>query len=446
MAGRGREQLERLAQCVELELAVDPVPDLVRAARVAGQAGERLLAGHRPAGHGVGGLQVGAIGQDAVGHEGDGVVQQAVRAVGGHRLAGVALVPDPHVAVVVVPAGLRALRQRHGGRGDHAAAAAGQPGQHRVAVPAALGGQARPEFGNGRRPGRLGGQPRLRGLYRDPGQRLVRDLQHQVVKGTRVQGQVQLQGAVRAYGGVPAARPPHPERAAAGRPYPTGLLELAHPVPPEAGPQVQDHPDPRGAAEGDDPAQHHRGVRVARVGQCLTALGETAAGDPAAAPDQRAALVVPAPHEARFLRGHGVDAGPADQAGEDTIRIPPGRAQPGEVAARPDQRAPFPVRHQRILTQHVRGELVRRAQIMTGHALLIRRSGASGYPSLAGPNDHPPAGAAQSGMTGPADQAVAVPGGGDQLAQDAGELAAGRGRERGDDPAELTLAPPRHHG
>ena len=40
VTGRGREELERLAQRVELELAVDPVTDLVRAARVAGQMGE----------------------------------------------------------------------------------------------------------------------------------------------------------------------------------------------------------------------------------------------------------------------------------------------------------------------------------------------------------------------------------------------------------------------
>ncbi len=372
MAGRGREELERLAQRVELELAVDPVPDLVRTARVAGQAGERLLPGHRPAGHGVGGLEVGAVGQDALRHEGDGVIQQAVRAVGGDRLPGVALIPDPDVAVVVVPAGLGALRQRRGGRGHHAAAAAGQAGQHGVAVPAVRGGQAVARFRDGRRPGRLGGLPRFRGPHRNPRQRLVRYLQHQIVIGALAEVQVQLQGTVRPHRGARATRPPQPERAAAGGPHPAGLPELAHPVPPEAGPQVQDHPDAGGTVEGHDPAQHDRGVRVARVSQGLAALGEPAAGDPPAAPDERALFVVPAPDEA-LLRGHGVYAAPADQAGEHGAGIPPGGTQPGEVAAGADQRAPFPVRHQRVLAEHVRGKLVGRTGIVARHALLIRR-------------------------------------------------------------------------
>ena len=40
VAGRGREELQRLAQGVELELPVDPVANLVRAARVTGQMSE----------------------------------------------------------------------------------------------------------------------------------------------------------------------------------------------------------------------------------------------------------------------------------------------------------------------------------------------------------------------------------------------------------------------
>ena len=83
MAGRGGEELQRLAQRVQLELPVDPVADLVRAARVAGQVRERaLLPGTGPRDTVYAGFS-GAVGQHALGHEGDGIVQQAVRAVGG---------------------------------------------------------------------------------------------------------------------------------------------------------------------------------------------------------------------------------------------------------------------------------------------------------------------------------------------------------------------------
>ena len=173
--------------------------------------------------------------------------------------------------------------------------------------------------------------------------------------GARVQRQVQLQRTVRPHRRVRPARPAHPQRAAAGRPQPAGLLQLAHPGPPEAGRRSRT----TRTRAGPSRATTRRNTTVvcgsARVGQRLAALGEAAAGNPAAAPDQRAALVVPAPDEARFFRGHGVDAGAADQGWRTRRRNPTG----GRIARRSrrgaDQRAPFPVRHQRVLAQDVRG-------------------------------------------------------------------------------------------
>ena len=65
---RGGEQLEHLAERVELELVADPVPGPDRAAGIAAQP-QAALAGNRLAGHGVGRHQVRAVGQHAVGDE-----------------------------------------------------------------------------------------------------------------------------------------------------------------------------------------------------------------------------------------------------------------------------------------------------------------------------------------------------------------------------------------
>ena len=110
MAGGRGEQQQRFAERVELELGVDAVADDVGAAGVAGQLAVTLV-GHRAAVERVGGLQVGAVGEQPLGDEADGVVEQRVRPVGGDGLAGVALVADPDVAVVVVAALLGALGQ-----------------------------------------------------------------------------------------------------------------------------------------------------------------------------------------------------------------------------------------------------------------------------------------------------------------------------------------------
>ena len=82
----------------------------------------------------VGGTQLPAVLGQPRGHEADRIVHDRERAGAGGRLARVALVADPHVAVVVVAALLRTLGQRSGCRGDHSAAAGGHAADHRAGV------------------------------------------------------------------------------------------------------------------------------------------------------------------------------------------------------------------------------------------------------------------------------------------------------------------------
>jgi hypothetical protein len=93
-------------------------------------------------------------------------------------------------------------------------------------------------------------------------------------------GPAHISGPARVQVAQPAG--PRPVIAALDRPQ----AVLAEP-----GPQVQDDLDLRGAAVGDDPAEHDGAARVDRERECLVALGDAVGGDPAAAPDQRAFLV-----------------------------------------------------------------------------------------------------------------------------------------------------------
>jgi hypothetical protein len=217
-AGGGGQQLEDLAQRVELKL----VPDAV--ARPGGAAGvaahpQVALAGDGAAGHGVGRPQVRAVGQDPLGDERHRAVQQRMRPVRGHGQARVALVADPGVAVVVVADALQALGQRGRRGGHHGPAAGRQPGQHRVGVPGvadrdqagAVGGRAGPAVLR-RRPGgvRVGRCP-----VQDP----VAQLQHQVVVVAGGHGQRQLQALpVPAGPRPPGPGEPEPDAAAAAGP------------------------------------------------------------------------------------------------------------------------------------------------------------------------------------------------------------------------------------
>ncbi|PQM49466.1 hypothetical protein C1Y40_00316 [Mycobacterium talmoniae] len=154
-AGGGRQQLQRISEGVELELAVHPVSGLIGAAGVAGQV-ERRFIGHRAAGSGVGGFEVGSVVQHPCGDELGGRVEQVGGTGHGGGQPRVALVADPHVAVVVVLVGVGPLRQAGGRGGDHTAGGAGQSAQHRPGV----GGVVRRDGVGQVRPGP---RPRVRG-------------------------------------------------------------------------------------------------------------------------------------------------------------------------------------------------------------------------------------------------------------------------------------------
>jgi hypothetical protein len=122
----GGEEHQRFTERVELELAVDPVPDDVVAARIAGQP-QMALVGYRLATGRICRSEVISVLDQLIGDEPERLVEQRKRVRGGGSgESGVALVADPDVAVVVVPAGFGALGQAGGCRCDHPAGGAGE--------------------------------------------------------------------------------------------------------------------------------------------------------------------------------------------------------------------------------------------------------------------------------------------------------------------------------
>src|SRR5262249_15842407 len=121
------------------------------------------------------------------------------------------------------------------------------------------------------------------------------------------------------------------------------------------------------------------------VRERLAALDDRVAGDPAAAPDECPGLVVATPHEAAVRRDR-VCPGAADQRGKDRSRVPAGGTHPDDLALRPDQGTPLPVRGQRIIPEHVWRELASR---WPGHGLPFGSSAVTGYPGAAATNGVP---------------------------------------------------------
>src|SRR6202044_1751201 len=172
-------------------------------------------------------------------------------------------------------------------------------------------------------------------------------LQDQVPGLARGHGEVQRQhgrppGAVR-LGPAYRTGPAHVQVTRAAGPYAVVVAgDRPQAAAAETGPQVQRDLDLRGTVARDDLAQHDHSAGLAGKREGLAALGDTVRGDPAAAPDQGAFLVVAAPDE-RAGRGDGVDTLAADQGGEDRVRVPPRGAHPHDVAARADDGAALPV-------------------------------------------------------------------------------------------------------
>jgi hypothetical protein len=352
-AGRRGEQLQRLPQAVELELADDLVARPARASRVPAQPqppfSRNGLASDR-----VGGHQAGAVVQDPLGEEPDGAVEKRVRAVGGDRQPRVALVPDPGVAVVVVPPALHPLGQRGGGRGDHRAAARRQPAQDGVGVPGVPDADQVLAIRHHGGPGLLRGRPGLARTGRSAVQRAVGQFQDQIV--VPALGERQGKGQPIFAGPGPCrARPAEPDRAAAPGPASAGARQAGHAAAPVGGPDVEQHADPGWAVERLDSPQDDGAVRVGRHRQRLPALRPGPA-HPAAAPDEGPALVVPAPHVPGVGWGDRVAALAAEQPAEDRGAVPARCAQPRDRPVRADQRTALAVGDQRVLAQDVRPE------------------------------------------------------------------------------------------
>ena len=83
------------------------------------------------------------------------------------------------------------------------------------------------------------------------------------------------------------------------------MAERAQALAAELRPGIEPDPDPCAVMPGDDTTEQDRPVRVAGERQRFTALDKTLVGDPSAAPDQRAFLVVTPPYETG-PRGNGI--------------------------------------------------------------------------------------------------------------------------------------------
>ena len=357
--GGGGEQEQRLAEGVELELLVHPVADQVESAGVAGQV-ETALVGHLAAVHGVGRGNLVTIGVKPGGDEADGGVEQRVGTRHGGGLPRIALVPDPGVAVVIVAARLRPLRQAGCGGGYHPAVRAGQAGQDRAGVAGVPGGGDPRQRGDRVLPVPLGGVPQPGRAGRLLPEGAVRHLEHQLALLARAERQAHDQSASGARlpgaGAAHVARPPQVQGAEPGVPAAeVVLVEGLQSRAGETGPGVQHHVDPRRSLPRDDAAQHDGLMGVPGECERLPALDNGVTGDPAAAPDEGAGLVVAAPHET-VLRRDRVCPVAADQRGEDGVGVPAGCAHPDDVPARPDQGPSLPIRDQRVFPQHVRRE------------------------------------------------------------------------------------------
>ena len=157
-------------------------------------------------------------------------------------------------------------------------------------------------------------------------------------------------------GGAGSGPPPSMRPGAPGPYSVVVLLEVVTAVAPEPRLRIQQHPDPGPPSGRGDAAQQHHAVGVAGERQGFPAFDRAVGGDPPAAPDEAARFVVAAPHMPLVGGGDRVHAATPDQGREHRVAVPAGRAHPGDVTVRADQRASFPVGEQRVLAQHLRPE------------------------------------------------------------------------------------------
>ena len=218
----------------------------------------------------------------------------------------------------------------------------------------AVGYGAAAERRDGFAPRRFGGLPELIGRGRIGAERVLGDLQDEIVPGAVVHVDTRLQAARLGLARIGRAGPAHVERSAAGEPDPVPAAEPGEPVAAVPGSRVENDLHPGRSVHSLDPAQQNGRGGVGGHGQRFTALDDLRARHPAVAPDQRAAFVRATPDEAVLHGRHGVQSRPAEERGEDRVRVPRGSAHPRMLSARTDENAALAVSQQRVVAQHVK--------------------------------------------------------------------------------------------
>src|SRR5580704_15166807 len=162
------------------------------------------------------------------------------------------------------------------------------------------------------------------------------------------------------------------------------MAERAQALAAELRPGIKSDPDPCAVMPGDDTTEQDRAVRVAGERQRFTALDKTLAGDPSAAPDQRAFFVVTPPYE-RGLLCNGRQPFAAHEAGEYRIPLPARCAHPYDFAPGADDSPALPISEQRVVTQGMRGHRLKAYLRAAAHAArLPPQSEPPGYPVRGG--------------------------------------------------------------
>ncbi len=359
----GREEQQRLAEGVELELAAHPVARRRRPARPGspGRSSARWSGTGSPSTV-YAGTRSRSVVEQPVADEPDRAVQQVAAARGRDGLPGEALVADPGVAVVVVAALLGALR-----------AATWWP--PRPSRRRGWSGRAAPPRSARRRGGRASRRHRARRLRQASSVRCHAPVRRRAGRRRSASvGDLEDQVVVLALGGTSSSRYAAPSRAtstcavaghagsSAGaarpvRPGPDPVVAASqpHPLGAEPGPAVEEDRDPGRPPRRLDPAQQHQPVALAGEGEGLPGLDDVRADDPAAAPDQAARPR--SCHPTRSARRSGPDdvrAAAAEQVAEDRVVVPARRAEEGDVAARSDQGAALAVGQKGVLAQGLR--------------------------------------------------------------------------------------------
>ena len=235
--GRG-EQEQRLTECVELELMVDPVAGPHRGPGVSRKR-DVVLVRDPTSRHRVCRPQVRAVREYALGHELNSAVEQCVVTDDGCCSPGVALVADPGVAVVVVAPLGGALGQRGGGGRNHRTGAGREAAQDGIGMTGCSRSRGSAHVGSRFMPRAQGAVPQLLRVGQPPGELATRDLQHQVAGLASGHHQVQDESPVLQVGVLGGTGPSVGELAGVTVPVTVLAASDGHRPGAEVRPQIQ---------------------------------------------------------------------------------------------------------------------------------------------------------------------------------------------------------------